>query len=133
MSNQYDKILEQHNAVWNQKELSPCEKLDDFRECVVQLQQVKERYFIDPCPRNWPCLLTCHRANIDKILERLEPTNQKLIRECNIDVVKRLCTRDSQDSPSMLTTLLPNCDATQTRDNKASYITKGYTDYFPLA
>lgn len=133
MSQQYDKVLQQHKQVWNQKELSPCEKLDDFRECVVELQHLKERYFVDPCPRNWPCLFNCHRTNIDLMLERLEPTNQKLIRECNIDMIKKICnTTDSQDSPSMLTTQIPSCDTSKPNEKK-SYISKSYIDYFPLA
>lgn len=132
MSQEYDRIIKQHEAVWASKDTSPCEKLDDFRTCVVKLKQERETYFVDPCPKNWPCLFACHRANIDKLLERLEPTNQKFVRECNIDMVKRICSNnENKDSPSVLTTQVPSCDNTKPADKY--YVGKSYVDFIPLA
>ncbi|MDP3372115.1 MAG: hypothetical protein Q8S21_04415 [Candidatus Paracaedibacteraceae bacterium] len=86
------KAYEAYEASLKSKDLSSCDKLDDFRTTIVKLNQARRTYSMDWCLRDWDnySLRTPHRANIDRIIERLDPVLLRLERECELDMQKIL-------------------------------------------
>jgi len=86
----YKETEECINRKLEEKETSACEKLDYLRSNKVALDQKKATYFRRPCIRDWPCFyFTQHRSEIDKIKERLVPIEQRLSRECSVEIYSR--------------------------------------------
>lgn len=86
----YTKVYRDYESRMKSKDLSPCDKLDDLRTTLVTLGQVRGTYWMDSCLRDWPCVFTTHRANIDKITEQLAPIIRRSERECELQMQRDL-------------------------------------------
>lgn len=68
-------------------ESKPCAQLLLMREFAVAMNQMKHTYFRRWfCLRDWPCPLTQHRDEIDKILERMVPMTKDLEVQCDLQI-----------------------------------------------
>lgn len=93
-------------------EQSACKQLDQLRECMVRIDQIKNTYWQRPCLRDWPCLFTQHRSDIDKLKETWVPLERRLTRECekqsNIDIIRETVGQQSTASSANHNTNINN-------------------------
>ncbi len=87
---EYETVFEEFDSRIKEQQRSPCEQLDDMRRTVVNLQQIKNKTWRSWCLRDWPCLFTQHRDNIDRRCEQLAPVQRRLERECELYMQKHL-------------------------------------------
>jgi hypothetical protein len=81
---EYEEVFEDFDSRIKDQKRSPCEQLDDMRRTMVTLQQIKNKTWRSWCFRDWPCLFTQHRDNIDRRCEQLAPVQRRLERECEL-------------------------------------------------
>lgn len=87
---EYETVVENFDSRMKDQKRSPCEQLDDMRRTMVTLQQIKNKTWRSWCLRDWPCLFTQHRDNIDRMREQLSPVQRRLERECELHMQKHL-------------------------------------------
>lgn len=92
----YDKFVNPPKT-GNEKPTA-CDRLKEFRMLAVFLKQEKNTYWRRPCWADWPCAFTQHRAEIDKLTERLHPLGQELERECLIETNVKLAAKATEEA-----------------------------------
>ena len=68
-------------------DLTACQQLEQYRITMAALTQMRSTYWSRPCLRDWPCVATQHRSEIDKLQEQLGPLEHDLRRRCYNETV----------------------------------------------
>lgn len=97
----YDQEFNKFMTDFRDKEISPCQKLDNLRELTVRLTQLRGTYWTKPCFKNWYCAFDQDHSNIDALKERMHAIEHSLLRQCESQIYRDRMEAASKMSQTM--------------------------------